>query len=132
MSTASNIVPLKGAKRASPNTLNGKVMPLRRANKELRSREYLTNEEVDQLMMAARSQGRHGHRDATLILVAFRHGLRVSELVALRWDMLDMKQGIMHVSRLKNGVASKERATMRKAQPTGRGQEIMCYFNKLA
>ena len=106
MSTPSNIVPLKGAKRASPNTLNGKVMPLRRANKELRSREYLTNEEVDQLMMAARSQGRHGHRDATLILVAFRHGLRVSELVTLRWDMIDMKQGIMHVSRLKNGVNS--------------------------
>ena len=50
--------------------------------------------------------GRHGHRDSTLILVAFRHGLRVSELVALRWDMVDLKQGLMHVSRLKNGVNS--------------------------
>ena len=106
MSTVSNVVPLTGTKRASPSTLNGKVMPLRRANKDLRSREYLTNEEVDQLMTAARSQGRHGHKDATLILVAFRHGLRVSELIALRWDMIDMKQGIMHVSRLKNGVNS--------------------------
>jgi len=41
-----------------------------------------------------------------MILVAFRHGLRVSELVALRWDMVDLKQGLMHVSRLKNGVNS--------------------------
>jgi len=57
-------------------------------------------------MVAARSVGRHGHRDSTLILVAFRHGLRVSELVALRWDMVDLKQGLMHVSRLKNGVNS--------------------------
>ena len=54
----------------------------------------------------SRSVGRHGHRDSTLILVAFRHGLRVSELVALRWDMVDLKQGLMQVSRLKNGVNS--------------------------
>jgi len=42
----------------------------------------------------------------TMIMVAFRHGLRVSELISLRWDMIDMKQGLMHVSRLKNGVSS--------------------------
>ena len=106
MRTVSNVVPLTGADRASPNILNGTVMPIRRANKDLRSHEYLTNDEVDQLMTAARSQGRHSHRDSTLILVAFRHGLRVSELVALRWDMIDLKQGLMHVSRLKNGVNS--------------------------
>ena len=57
-------------------------------------------------MTAAKSIGRHGHRDMTMILVAFRHGLRVSELVALRWDMIDLKQGVVHVSRLKNGVNS--------------------------
>ena len=106
MRQISNVVPFKGTNRGSPNTLNGKVPPLRRKNKDLRSREYLTAEEVDQLMTAARSIGRHGHRDMTLVLVAFRHGLRVSELVALRWDMIDMKQGLMHVSRLKNGVNS--------------------------
>ena len=47
--------------------------------------------------------GRHGHRDATMILLAYRHGLRVSELVALRWDMLDLGHGHLHVRRLKNG-----------------------------
>ena len=106
MSKASNVVPLRGTNRGSPNTLNGKVPPLRRKNKDLRSREYLTSEEVDQLITAARSLGRHGHRDMTMTLLMFRHGLRVSELIALRWDMIDMKQGILHVSRLKNGVSS--------------------------
>lgn len=50
---------------------------------------------------AAGNTGRHGHRDATLILLAYRHGLRVSELVSLRWEQIDLKQGILHVNRLK-------------------------------
>ena len=106
MSKASNVVPLRGTNLARPSIENGNVPPLRRPNKDLRSREYLTADEVDRLMVAARSVGRHGHRDSTLILVAFSHGLRVSELVALRWNMIDLKQGLMHVSRLKNGVNS--------------------------
>jgi type 1 fimbriae regulatory protein FimB/type 1 fimbriae regulatory protein FimE len=106
MATASNVVPLNDNKSALPNTENGKVPPLRRRNTDLRSREYLTTEEVDQLAIAAKSIGRHGHRDSTMIVLAFRHGLRVSELIAIRWDMIDLKQGILHVSRLKNGVAS--------------------------
>jgi type 1 fimbriae regulatory protein FimB/type 1 fimbriae regulatory protein FimE len=57
-------------------------------------------------MNAASHIGRHRHRDRTLILVAFRHGLRVSELVALRWDQVDLKQGHLHIQRLKNGTAS--------------------------
>ena len=106
MSKVSNVVPLRGANRVSPSTLNGKVPPLRRKNRDLRSREYLTTEEVERLGSAAKSTGRHGHRDMTMIIMMFRHGLRVSELVTLRWDMIDMKQGVMHVSRLKNGVSS--------------------------
>ena len=47
--------------------------------------------------------GRYGHRDATMILIAYRHGLRASELASLRWDMLDLAQGHLHVARLKNG-----------------------------
>lgn len=57
-------------------------------------------------MKAARSLGRHGHRDATLVLIAYRHALRVSELVAIRWDQVDLEQGLMHVGRLKNGTPS--------------------------
>ena len=106
MRQASNVVRLKGRNRSVPIPLNGKVPPPRRKNSEVRSREHLTFDEVDKLILAARSLGRHGHRDATLILMAFRHGLRVSELVALRWDMVDLKQGLLHVSRLKNGVTS--------------------------
>jgi type 1 fimbriae regulatory protein FimB/type 1 fimbriae regulatory protein FimE len=104
MVTMSNIVPLTVTKETGPGTVNGKVPPLRRKNKDVRSREYLTAAEVDRLMAAAKSLGRHGHRDATLILMAFRHGLRVSELVALRWDMVDLEEGFLHISRLKNGV----------------------------
>jgi type 1 fimbriae regulatory protein FimB/type 1 fimbriae regulatory protein FimE len=76
------------------------------ANRERRTREHLTPQEVARLVTAASRVGRYGHRDATLILIAFRHGLRVSELVALRWDQVDLEQGLLHVSRLKNGVPS--------------------------
>ena len=106
MRQPSKVVPFKRGNEAVPNTVNWIVPPIRRSNKELRAREYLTESEVDQLIAAARNVGRHGHRDATLILLAYRHGLRVSELVALRWDSVDLKQGLMHVSRLKNGVDS--------------------------
>jgi type 1 fimbriae regulatory protein FimB/type 1 fimbriae regulatory protein FimE len=65
------------------------------------TRSYLTPDEVDRLMAAARSRGRHGHRDATMILLAYRHGLRVRELVELRWDQVDLKLGRIHIHRLK-------------------------------
>ena len=56
--------------------------------------------------MTAAAQGRHGVRDSTLILIAYRHGLRVTELVSLRWDQIDLGEGLVHVSRLKNGLPS--------------------------
>src|SRR5205823_2427072 len=77
--------------------------PRRRKNAALRPREYLTETEIDQLMRAARKRGRWGHRDSTMILIAFRHGLRVSELVSLRWDQIDLTTAHLHVSRLKRG-----------------------------
>jgi len=64
-------------------------------------RTYLTPDEVNRLMSAARSRGRYGHRDATMVLLAYRHGLRVSELTALRWDQIDLKLGRIHIHRLK-------------------------------
>jgi len=106
MPQTSNVIPLRGRKAAAPNIENGNVPPTRRKNSEARSREFLTPDEVERLLTAAKSVGRHTQRDATLILLAYRHGLRVSELVALRWDMVDLKQGLLHVSRLKNGTAS--------------------------
>ena len=88
------------------NTVNGTVPPQRLSNEALRPREYLTEDEVNTLMSVAKKRGRYGHRDATMILIAFRHGLRVAELCALRWDQLDFKQGLLHVRRLKNGIDS--------------------------
>jgi site-specific recombinase XerD len=81
------------------------VTPKRPRNSELRTREYLTEREVEQLMVAAR-QNRHGHRDATMILIAFRHGLRASELVDLHWDQVDFNRAVLHVRRAKGGTTS--------------------------
>lgn len=69
-------------------------------------RDYLTPHEVDELMTIARQRGRYGHRDATMILMAYRHGLRVAELCALRWDQVDLRLGVLHVYRLKRGIPS--------------------------
>ena len=57
-------------------------------------------------MVGATQQGRYGHRDATMILISYRHGLIVSELVALRWDQIELKAGTLHVSRRKSGSPS--------------------------
>ena len=105
-STTAKVVAFRGNKSAVPKPVNGNVPPRRVPNAAVRTREYLTGDEVDQLMAAARKVGRHRHHDATLILIAYRHALRVSELVALRWDQVDLKQGLLHVSRLKNGTPS--------------------------
>jgi type 1 fimbriae regulatory protein FimE len=88
-----------------PITVNGKVPPRRLPNTARRPREYLTPEEVERLTTAARKRtgARNPHRDETMILLAYRHGLRASELCALRWDMLDLSQGRFHVIRRKNG-----------------------------
>jgi len=80
--------------------------PRRIPNAQRRPREYLTEAEVDQLCKTARKRWRYGQRDSTMILVAFRHGLRVGELVALRWDQVDFDSGLLHVNRLKRGVPS--------------------------
>lgn len=99
MRDSATIIPL------SQTPFSGKS-PRRRKNQDVRPREYLTEDEVDRLMKAARSIGRHGFRDSTLILLAYRHGLRVSELVALKWSQIDLKKGHLAVVRAKNGTNS--------------------------
>jgi type 1 fimbriae regulatory protein FimB/type 1 fimbriae regulatory protein FimE len=85
----------------------------RRSNRELRTREHLTPTEVERLIEAAKSN-RQGHRDATMILLAFRHGLRASELVDLRWDQVDFNQAVLHVRRVKNGTPATHPLTGRQ------------------
>ena len=92
-------------KLVSPATVNRTVRPKRVPNADLRTREYLTEAEVERLMNATKGN-RWGHRDATMILVAYRHGLRASELVDLRWDQVEFATGALHVGRVKQGAPS--------------------------
>jgi type 1 fimbriae regulatory protein FimB/type 1 fimbriae regulatory protein FimE len=81
------------------------VTPRRPHNSAVRTREHLTPDEVFALVETARAN-RYGHRDATMILVAYRHGLRVAELCDLRWDQVDYASAVLHVRRVKNGTPS--------------------------
>src|SRR5262249_9689809 len=89
----------------APGTVKRTVAATRQPNSAYRTREYLTDAEVQRLMKAAGAT-RWGHRDATMILVAYRHGLRVSELVDLRWDQIDFNHGNLAVRRVKQGSPS--------------------------
>jgi integrase len=87
-----------GATTSVLTTAKRTVSRGRLPNSAYRVREYLTEKEVEQLIKAA-GDNRWGHRDATMILIAYRHGLRASELCALRWDQVELAQGRLHVSR---------------------------------
>jgi integrase len=82
----------RAAPAISPIPQNGTVPPRPVPHAARRPREYLTPKEVERLITAAR-QNRYGHRDATMIMIAYRRGLRVSELCALRWDQVDFWVG---------------------------------------
>ena len=89
----------------TPATVNRTVTPKRLLNVELRTREYVTEAGVERLMKAA-TRNRWGQRDATIILAAYRHGLRAAELVDLRWDQVEFTSGTLHVRRVKRGTPS--------------------------
>ena len=83
---------------ATPTEANQTVARARRPGAELQTREHLTPDEVE-LLVAAAKANRHGHRDATMILVAFRHGLRAAEVCDLRWNQVEFDAAILHVRR---------------------------------
>jgi integrase len=89
-------------KLVAPDKVNRTVAPLRRPNAELRPREHLTEREVEQLIKAA-SGNRHGQRDSTMLLIAFRHGLRASELCGLQWSDVEFEAATLHLRRAKGG-----------------------------
>src|SRR5499427_5703667 len=84
----------QAADTSAPNTENFTV-----------KRRYLTQREVERLIEAAKSN-RHGHRDSTMILVAYRHGMRASEVCSLEWHQIELDQGRLHVRRGKRGTPS--------------------------
>ena len=96
-------------------------LPRRQPNAKYRSREHLTEREVERLVEAMKGN-RWGHRDATIVLLAYRHGLRASELVDLHWDQVDLEHAILHVRKLKNGspathpLTGKELRALRRLQ----------------
>jgi integrase len=92
--------------RKAPATANPTVLPRRPKNSALRTREHLSEAEVEKLISAARKRGRYGARDAAMILMAFRHGLRAGELCGLQWSQIDFAHQRLHVTRLKRGLPS--------------------------
>jgi integrase len=89
----------------APTEVLRTVPPRRAKNAELRTREHLTPGEVETLIEAA-TGNRHGHRDATMVLLTYRHGLRAAEVCDLRWDQIDFGGAVLHVRRVKNGTPS--------------------------
>jgi integrase len=92
-------------KLVPPATIKRTVALRRPPNADLRTREHLTEAEIKRLLKAA-AKNRWGHRDATMLLVAYRHGLRASELVDLRWDQVDFRTATLHICRVKQGTPS--------------------------
>ncbi len=108
----------------APATINRTV--LRRPNAELRTREHLTTDEVEKLIDSA-STNRQGYRDALMVLLAFRHGLRAAEVCDLRWEQIDFAAATLHVRRIKHGtpathpLTGREMRALRKHQRASPG-----------
>ena len=102
-SGSTKMLAIRHLKVVSPSNEKRTVEPpVRLPNSEYRTREYLTEQEVEKLIEAAKDN-RWGQRDSTMVLMAYRHGLRVSELVDLRWEQVDLDNAILHVRRVKHG-----------------------------
>lgn len=69
------------------------------------SRKHLTGREVEKLLAAAKGS-RHEARDRCLLLLMFRHGLRVSEACTLKLDQVDVESRVLHVARMKKGLST--------------------------
>ena len=92
-------------KLVAPAKENRTVTPLRRPNADIRPREHLTEREVDKIVEAAKGN-RWGQRDSTMILIAFRHGLRASEVCGLQSSDVEFETGTLHLRRAKGGATT--------------------------
>jgi type 1 fimbriae regulatory protein FimB/type 1 fimbriae regulatory protein FimE len=100
-------------KIVAPTTEIRKVTPRRPKNADIRTREYLTEREVERLI-AGCADNRWPQRDQTMILLAFRHGLRASELCDLQWTQIDFEAATLAVTRVKNGTPATHPLTGRE------------------
>lgn len=96
-----------------------------------RLRSHLTRDEVMQLLRAAR-KNRHGARNQAMMLLAYRHGLRASEVVGLRWSDLDVGLGTIYCRRAKGSnpgvhpLARDEVSALRRLSAAPRDQRDEC------
>jgi integrase len=74
--------------------------------REPRLRNYLTRDEVAALLRSAKKSPRYGARNYAMILLAYRHGLRASEVTGLRWSDLDLATGTIYCRRAKGSRSS--------------------------
>lgn len=101
--TPQTVQPPKVGKTEKPE----RQSPNSRKYSEVRTREHLLPEEVSAMRSAIKkSKGSHAHRDSTLILLIYRHGLRVAEVASLRWEQIDWNGGTIYVKRVKKGIPS--------------------------
>jgi type 1 fimbriae regulatory protein FimB/type 1 fimbriae regulatory protein FimE len=100
-------------KIVTPTTEIRKVTPRRPKNADVRTREYLTEKEVEQLIEGCEGN-QWPHRDQTMILLAFRHGLRASEVCDLQWTQVDFAAATLAVTRAKHGTPSTHPLTGRE------------------
>ena len=91
------VTPTVRAKTADKSLVESEAPTI--VNSSVRTREYLTAAEVERLQAAARKFSRWAHRDATMILLGYRHGLRASELCDLQWSQVELATGRLHVRR---------------------------------
>jgi integrase len=122
-------------KIVSPPTIKRKVTPRRPKNLDVRTREYLTEKEVEQLIEGCKNN-RWPHRDQTMILMAFRHGLRASEVCDLQWTQVDFEGANLAVTRAKHGTASthpltgKELRALRRLHRENEGQSPFLFLSE--
>ena len=88
-------------------TLSKRKSPNSQRYVDVRTREFLLPEEVEAMREAIKKKGgRHDHCDTSLILLIYRHGLRLSESASLRWEQINFSDGTIYVKRLKGGTPS--------------------------
>ena len=109
-------LPPAGLPSAGQDLLSAaQATPQKRRKAPEGERKHLTTLEVDRLLAATKENLRTGLRDRCLILLMFRHGLRVTEACTMRVDQVDLESKILQVQRLKGGLSTTSRCGRRKS-----------------